>query len=155
MARTPDNRRVKTRRLGYSYEQDGAENEITINAGAIATFDDDVRIVGVEIISEINLSDTQLNADDEVQMVVEVGKNGQMYGIGAFGSCESHGLWTAVISVYSNVPRGQIYIPLTGANAWGVDIDDGESIYLHAYMAHVSALPCSFFGHCYIHYVER
>jgi len=152
--KTPDTQKVKSIRLGWVRDLDAADAEDTVSAATLHTFQDDVRVVGVEILVEANLDDTNMNADGEVQAICEASKTGQMYQPGAIGACEIHNIWTGIFMSGGEI-RKAIWIPLTGEGYRGMDFDDGESIYLHYYVACNQALDCSFFGAAYIHYVER
>lgn len=155
MARVPEGSRIRTKFLG------GAQNgKITIAATASygpAVVDewivqDDIKIVGVEMINEIDMADAISNADFEMQCIFELSRAGTIERDSIIASCQNEMCWNGIISV-GGEPRKEVVIMFP--QGYGIEIDEGEVINLVAYASGVKAGDSYVFASAIIYYVER
>jgi len=147
MPRTPDSRRVRSITLTAWQANIAAGTE---TAMATHTFQDDVRVIGAQVSAISTITDAQLNADGRVHTKSEVSKQGAMGMPGAILVAEAFAGWTAAILIGEMTKRENIIFP----EGYGLDFDDGETIYLHAFIEVVGVDGHSV-HEAIVYYVER
>jgi len=145
--RTPDSRRVRSLVLTVTQEVTTG----VIIGQASHTFQDDVRVIGAQLSALSIITDAQLNADGRMHTKSEASKHGSFGQPGSMISAECFAGWTATIVVGESCMREAIMFP----EAYGMDFDDGEAIYLHGMLESIGASAGYSEHQAVIFYVER
>ena len=145
--RTPDTRRVRSLTLSLTQE---------VTAGVIIgqvshTFQDDVRVIGVQMSAISIVTDAQLNADGRMHVKSEASKHGAFGQPGAILEAECFAGWTAAIAIGELDKREDNMFP----EGYGMDFDDGEAIYLHGMLESIGASAGYSEHQAIVYYVER
>lgn len=90
-------------------------------------FQDDVKVVAIQLEMEFLVNDTHLNADGVVNGIVELSRQGARSQPGTMGMVSIHTGWTAAICVGGELRR-TVYLPCSGDTGW--EIDEGEAVNL-------------------------
>lgn len=149
MARTPDSRRIRT--LWLQATQNVLAADTFDNAGDSYTFQDDIRVIGCQVSAISIISDAQMNADGRTHVYTEVSKHGTQGQSGSILKTDCMGGWTGVFSIGDNCKRESIMFP----EGYGIDFDDGETIYMHGFLESIGAVDGSGLCEAIIYYVER
>lgn len=146
--RTPDSRRVKTLWLQGTVPTVAAGVETVTTSH---TFQDDVRVIGCHVEANSIVTDAQLNADGRMHTQGEVSKHGVQGHDGALLRAQVFAGWTAAIAIGNLLASEQVVFP----EGYGVDFDDGETIYLHGQLENIGAVTGVGLVVAIIYYVER
>lgn len=148
MARTPDTRRVRSKWLQATTASIAAGQDAVIDSH---TFQDDVRVIGCQVSAISIVTDAQLNADGRMHSYAELSKQGIQGRDGSILKVDSMAGWTGILSVGEIAKREDIMFP----EGYGIDFDDGETIYLHGYLENIGAVVGVALVEAIVYYVER
>lgn len=152
-ARTSDKKRVRSVRLGFGHLVALGEAE-DVNSIDTHTFQDDVRVIGVQVGAECLINDADLvGAAGDFQQIVELSKHGDRSQPGAILAVEIMGIFDAATYV-GGPTRAQKEI-VFAQDGQGIDFDDGETINLHTYSVNEMVADTYFYGFAIVWYVER
>jgi hypothetical protein len=153
---------VKTKRIKTHYMSGGQK---TVSAGTSVFYladdywhlQDDITVIGVFLGSQIykdNEYDSGL-----LQNITQISRNAVMNADGeiACACAEQQGLSVTVgVGAETQLggdPRNHVYLMFP--EGYGIDIDDGEDLYLNTHMVNTMAQDQIMNSHCLIYYVER
>lgn len=147
----PKNKRVRTKFLG------GAVNGEMTDAFAIGVLEewvvqDDIVIIGAEVIVELDMRDAILNADYEGQCIVELSRAGLIERDGCIVSVQAEVAWTAAIQTGGN---GRVMQVVMFPEGYGIPVDAGERVNLLSYFSKVAAATATAYGSAIVYYVEQ
>ena len=134
-----------------------AGTSLTHNAWMTKLVQDKIRIIGVAIIAEAiplaELDSGELSFEVEVSRVGSINQDGLIaLCIGyVFGVSVTIGIGVSEVAVGDLHKDKVIFFP----EGYGIDLDDGDAIYMNASFGNTMANDHSFAGIATIYYVER
>lgn len=147
--------RVKTKYLG------GGQAGGTLVATGVPTFavpeswvvQDDIRVIGCELIVEINALDTHYNGDFHSQLIGELTRAATIEQSSCILSLQIEFGWTGIFSTGGGQRRNLVVMFPTG---YGVDLDEGEILNVLLYASLTTGTgDCWHFVSAVVYYVER
>lgn len=137
--------------------QFGADLSITSGVtydqvAATHVFQDDVTIVGAEIMLEFLISDALSNTDGTVNGIAELSRQGQRAQPGTIGWCVIHTTWNGVICIGGETRKSEVIMFPDGM---GVEVDEGEGVNALGFLTYTGTGSCPAYINIIVYYVER
>lgn len=152
MARTPVGKRVRSIYLAGGAIGIIAGATEDKNAAGIHLWDEDVTVIGVAVTCEALITDAAMNADADLEHIAEVSRAADRGIAGGIAKVEARSGWTAAIVTGGEATKTIVVMFPAG---YGVDFDDGESIYMNHYVNNGSTVTLNFYENATVYYVER
>lgn len=153
VTRLVEKKRVRTIQLGWA--QTLATSVGFDGTAAFHTFQDDVTLIGFEILGEFAPLDAHANADGAYNGWFELSRQAYRAMPGSIGILALHCVWTATIVIGGNGNRkelGPVFFP----EGYGIEIDEGESVNFLAFLEYIGAGgDLNAYGNALLYYVER
>lgn len=150
--RLPEKYRVRTVQLGFGAIQ-LATGVPSDTVAASYTFQDDVTLIGTQILAEVNPADAHVNADGDADVLMELSRQGQRAQPGIILFVALNTVWTAAIVVGGATRKAESVMFPVG---YGVEIDEGEAVNFLAYGNWIGAGgTLAMYGNSILYYVER
>lgn len=142
---TPEKKRVRT----STFSQVGVTNATTGQAqdSKFMTFEDDIRIIGLEVCIEMLVQDPATNTDGLVNGFANI-YNGTQQLI----RVEQCAVWNAVFSVGRG---GRSCQGLMLPGDYGIDKDEGDSLELRLWFETVCSVSITAYANGIVYWVER
>ncbi len=112
---------------------------------------DDITIIGAECISSAELSDTSLNTDGFISTSCELSRVGIHSKDGTILKAHTLARWHGIFWAGEMMHTETLMFP----EGYGIDIDDGEYIYLIGTNQNQTDDVCNAYMNCIVYYVER
>lgn len=152
MTRLAEKNRVRSVVMG------GTENVATgvdfsgVMTGGSHVFQDDVTIIGAQVAGEFLILDASMNADGMFNGIFELSRQAVRSQPGSILWVVQHAVWTAAIHSGGETRKSkEIMFPL----GQGIEIDEGESINLLAFLQWVGTGTIATYGNAVVWYTER
>lgn len=156
---TVKSKRIQTKRLFYNETVDNPPQSLAVgDAAVIWTLQEDITIVGVEMITEIEENGTGWDSGNLLALC-DLSRVGRIHHDGVIAACRNIiDCWEATVGINANqvalgnnTNRELVMFP----EGYGVDVDDGESLYLNCYAHNEMSNPKRFYYYATIFYTER
>jgi len=149
--RLAEGKRIRTIQLGWI---GAVATTVTLDAVmASHTFQDDVTLIGAQILGEWLVEDAEVNADGRVTSLLELSRQAQRAQPGVILMLAQQAVWTAAISVSGELRKHALVMFPEG---YGIEIDEGEAVNFLAFMSYIGgAGPIDVYGNSILYYVER
>lgn len=148
--RTPEGKRIRSFML-----QGVILAEALTPSGGVAVvsklIQDDITVVGVECISSAELSDLSMNTDGFISTSCELSRVGLHSKDGTILKAHTLARWHGIFFAGDMMNTAIVIFP----EGHGIDIDDGEYLYLIGTNQNQTDDVCSAYQNCIVYYVER
>jgi len=149
--RTPVGKRIKTAIIPTSTITLTATLEWHDALNSVV-FQEDITIIGAELQVECMVVDAALNADGLYNVIGELSRIAKNRADGRFLTEQLMHGWTAAINVGGEARKcARVMFP----PGYGIDVDDGEAVYMNCMFQSVGAVELSAYFDATIYYVER
>lgn len=151
--RLAESKRIRTAYFGFGkVEVFHAEPHDIVGASYI--FQDDVTVVGFELMNYPLPKDAQLNTDGIVHGRMELSRQGRRSQPGVLCINEITVGWTGTMVFGASLAKEIVVMYPDGM---GVELDEGEGLNILALLEFTAGAGehCDWFGECILYYVER
>ena len=158
MRRVPSAQRIRTKYLGGAVDgEDLMANGVPYGPKVRLEWvvQDDIKVVGLEIINEINALDAHRNADFHCQMITELSRGGVLERDGSLGCCQLEFGWTATIALGGGNGGQRNQLCIMFPQGYGVEIDEGEVLNMLKYASYIGGSDVLTYSSVIVYYVER
>lgn len=117
------------------------------------TVQDNITIIGAEVVIEADVQDANSNADGEHKGIVEVTRAATIERDGGIVSVQQQNVWNGIIHIGGGLRTTErVMFP----EGYGIDVDEGEKVNLCAYFNNTAVGgDLSWFASARIYYVEN
>lgn len=149
MVRVPEAKRVRS---VIAYLTLPAPTGTPSDAAHALVFQDDVKIIGVELCGRWSIDDTLSNTDGSIVSLIELTRAATRQQPAMIARLDQHATWNGILCIGGDLTKEVIVM---FGNDAGIEVDEGEYINLLAHVEYVGAGSAPFDATAIIYYVER
>jgi len=148
-ARVPEAKRVRS---AIAYLTLPAPTGVPADAQFALVFQDDVKIIGVELTGRWSVDDTLSNTDGAVVSLLELTRAATMLQPACIARVDQSLTWNGILCIGGDLTKEVVIMFPDGT---GVEVDEGEYVNLLAHVEYVGSGSAPFDATAIIYYVER